>query len=420
MSAGNQKGNQRDTKNGLDALNGLKILDFTWVLAGPTATKFLADHGAEVIKIERRELGDRVRTTYPYAEDEPGTNRSGYFCNVNRGKYGVTLNLKDPRGIELIKKLVARSDVVFENFAAEVMAGLGLGYEQLKEIKPDIIMISMSGMGHTGPYQEFISYGPTLQALSGLTYLTGFPDRDPVGPGFSYSDFAGGWAGVLACLHALHYKNRTGKGQWVDVSQLEGLCVLMGPGFLDFSVNKRIPERMGNRHPFRKAAPHGAYRCEGEDKWCAITVFTEDEWQGFCRALKNPPWTREERFSTMTGRIENMEALDQLVEEWTNVRSAQEVMELLQREGVPAGVVQEAPDLVDKDPQLRHRGFWVELDHPELGIRKHEGVSFTFTKTPGRLKRPAPLLGEHNDYVFGEILGMTPEEIKKYTDEEVF
>ncbi|MBW2091902.1 MAG: CoA transferase [Deltaproteobacteria bacterium] len=406
--------------NRLDALNGLKILDFTWVLAGPSCTRFLADHGAEVIKIERRELGDRVRTTYPYAENEPGTNRSGYFCNVNRGKYGVTLNLKDTRGIALIKKLAARSDVVFENFAAEVMEGLGLGYEQLKEIKPDIIMISMSGMGHTGPYREFISYGPTLQALSGLIYLTGFPNRDPAGPGFSYSDFAGGWAGVLACLTALHYRNKTGKGQWVDVSQLEGLCVQMGPGMLDYAINGNVPERMGNRHPFRNAAPHGAYRCKGEDRWCAIAVFTEDEWQGFCRALGNPPWTKEERFSTAGSRMENMDALEALLEEWTETRSAEEVMEIMQREGVPAGMVQEAPDLIDKDPQLKHRGFWVELDHPELGRRKHEGISFILSKTPGRLKRAAPLLGEHNDYVFGEILGMTPEEIKHYTEEEVF
>jgi len=256
--------------------------------------------------------------------------------------------------------------------------------------------------------------------MSGLTCLTGFPDRPPAGPGFSYSDFAGGRAGVLACLEALHYRNKTGKGQWVDVSQLEALCVLMGPGMLDYSVNGKIPGRMGNRHPFRAAAPHGAYRCKGEDRWCALAVFTESEWQAFCRALGYPAWTREERFSTATGRVENMDDLEALVEEWTKTHTAEEVMEIMQREGVPAGVVQEAPDLIDKDPQLRHRGFWVELDHAELGRRKHEGLSFVLSKTPGRLKRAAPCLGEHNDYVFGEILGMTPEEIKQYTEDELF
>ncbi|MDY6843591.1 MAG: CoA transferase [Thermodesulfobacteriota bacterium] len=406
--------------NGKNALEGLRILDFTWVLAGPGAVRYLADHGAQVIKVERIGEGDIGRRVMPFREGVRGVNLSGYYNNINRGKLGITVNLADPRGIDVIKKLVRISDVVVENFTADVMTRLGLNYDVLKEIKSDIIMISMAGCGHSGAYRDYTCFGPTLQALSGITCLMGTPDRDPVGFGFSYSDFTGGWAGVLAILQALHYRKRTGQGQWVDVSQLETLCALMGPGMLDYSVNKRDATRMGNRLPWGNAAPHGAYRCKGDDRWCVISVFNDTQWRSFCRAIGNPEWTKEEKFSTVISRSENADELDRFVEKWTIQYTDKEVMETLQKAGIAAGRVQNSKDLVEDDPQIQHRDFFQEIEHPEIGRVGYEGVSFKLSDTPGYPHGPAPLLGRHNDIVFGEFLGMSKEEIEHYKAEGVF
>lgn len=401
------------------ACEKLRVLDFTWVLAGPSAVRYLADHGAQVIKVERRQIGDTGRHVLAFHNDERGINRSGYYTNVNRGKLSVTLNLADPRGVEMVKRLVRISDVVFENFTRGVMKRLGLDYEVLKEIKPDLIMVSMSAAGHSGPYEDYVAFGPTLQALSGITYLTGFPDRAPVGFGYSYSDFTGGWGGVIPVLAALHHRNKTGEGQWIDAGQLLPLIALMGPGLLDYSVNKRGATRLGNRLSWGYGAPHGAYPCQGDDRWCVISVFNDKEWKGFCEAIGNPAWTIDKKFSTAMSRVENMDELDRLVAEWTEERIDQEVMEVMQKHGVAAGVVQNSQDLIERDPQMRHRGFFVYLEHPEMGTVGYEGVSFKLSETPGKLRR-APLFGEHNDYVYGEILGMSKEEIEHYTTEEVF
>jgi len=248
------------------ALQNLRILDFTWVLAGPGAVRYLADHGAQVIKVERKEMGDISRWVLAFKDDEIDVNRSGYFNNINRGKLSITLNIADPRGVEVAKRLVQTSDLVFENFTRGVMKRHGLDYEVLKEINPGLIMVSMSPAGHSGPYQDYVSFGPTLQALSGITYLTGFPDRDPVGFGYSYSDFTGGWGGVIPVLAALHHRNKTGEGQWIDAGQLLPLVSLMGPGLLDYSVNQRGATRLGNRLPWGYGAPHGAYPCQGDHR----------------------------------------------------------------------------------------------------------------------------------------------------------
>lgn len=401
------------------ALENLTVLDFTWVLAGPGAVRYLADHGARVIKIERKGTGDIARHVLAFPDDERGMNRSGYFNNINRGKLSITLNITDPRGIEVVKKLARISDLVFENFTRGVMKRHGLDYEALKEVKPDIIMVSMSPAGHSGPYKDYVSFGPTLQALSGITYLTGFPDRDPVGFGYSYSDFTGGWGGVIPVLAALHHRNKTGEGQWIDAGQLLPLIALMGPGLLDYSVNKRGATRLGNRLPWSYGAPHGAYPCQGDDRWCVISVFDDKEWKGFCEAIGNPAWARDEKFATEVSRAENVDELDRLVEEWTRERTDYEVMEVMQQHGVAAGVVQNSQDLIERDPQMKHRGFYVYLDHPELGVLGYEGVTFKLSETPGKPRRP-PLYGEYNDYVYGEILGMSKEEIEHYTAEEVF
>ncbi|MBI4216668.1 MAG: CoA transferase [Chloroflexi bacterium] len=400
------------------ALAGLRVLDFTWVLAGPSSTRFLADHGAQIIKVEQRGTGDRVRQAV-LADAKPGVNRGGYFNCINRGKLSITLNMGDPRAQGLVRRLVPLCDIVVDNFRPGIMERWGLDYENLRRLRPDIIALSLSGMGRTGPYAGYGSFGPNLQALSGITYLTGFPWRDPVGFGYSYSDYTGGWAGALAMLQALHYRRRTGQGQFVDLSQLEALLPMLGVGLMDLTVNGRQATRAGNRLPGQPAAPHGAYRCRGDDQWCVIAVFTPAEWEAFCRALGNPPWAVDPKFASVTARVQHQDELDRLVEEWTGQRTPDQVMEHLQSHGVAAAAVREAPDLIDRDPQLREFGFWVEADHPELGRRLYEGMPFKLSETPGAVRRGSPLLGEHNDLVFGELLGLSPEEIAGLKKAEV-
>jgi len=400
------------------ALDGIRVIDFTRVLAGPGAVRMLADHGAEVIKLEVV-TGEVARFVIPLRDNIPGINRSGYYNNINRNKLGATINLADPRGKELVKRLVKMADVVVENFSAGVMDRLGLGYEALREVKPDIIMVSMPGFGKTGPYRTYASYGPILQAVGGITYLTAVADGEPAGFGYSYSDYSGGWPTQFTILAALHRRRRTGKGLFIDVSQMEALCVLYGAGMLDYSVNKRAAKPTGNRLPHRAAAPHGAYRCKGDDRWCVISVFSEQEWQAFSRAIGNPAWTREERFSSLLARSEHMDELDRLVEEWTVKRTPEQVMKTMQRAGVAAGVVQNSRDLFESDPQLKHYEFFKEMEHPVLGSVAYENVPFKLSETPGELRRPAPLLGQHNDYVFGGLLGMSKEEMASYTEEGV-
>jgi benzylsuccinate CoA-transferase BbsF subunit len=377
-------------------LKGIRILDFSWVLAGPYATRLLADFGAEVIKVQplMPEAGDKFSR--------------GYYNTWNRNKLGITLNLASPEGIALAKKLVAVSDAVVENFTPRVMANWGLDYENLKEIKPDIIMLSLSTMGSSGPWRDYAGFGPTVQAFSGVTYLTSFPGEPPPGLGTAYADHIAGLLACLALLSALEYRRRTGGGQYIDVSQVEAMASLLGDAILDYQIGGREVEVVGNSST--EAAPHGVYRCQGDDCWCAIAVFTDDEWQGFKRALDNPPWAGDKRFATLNGRLENKARLDRLVEEWTKKHTAEEAMALLQKQGVAAGVVQSAGDLA-QDPQLNERGFFIELDHPELGKTVSDATPIRLSDTPARYSRPAPLLGQDNENVYGELLGLSETEL---------
>jgi len=388
------------------ALGGVKVADFSWVIAGPLATKHLADCGAEVVKVETSSRPDILRLYTPYKDGIPGLNRSGFFAAFNSDKFSIDLNLGDPRGVDIAKRLVVWADVVVENFTPGVMERLGLAYDDMVKLKPDIIMVSAAMQGQTGPYRLHPGFGLMMQALAGFAHITGWPDREPNSP-MTYIDFIAPWYIVIAVLAALDHRNRTGRGQYIDLSQLETGVHFLAPALLDYAVNGRVQGRVGNRST--SAAPHGVYRCQGQERWCAIAVATDKEWQGFCKVVGQPTWAREPRFATLQGRMQNVDELDKLVETWTIDRSSEEVMLQMQEAGVSASVVANSEDL-HHDPQLKHRGhFWV-LDHPEIGPHSYDSPSFRLSKTPIQLRMPTPCLGEHTEYVCTKILGMSDEE----------
>lgn len=401
------------------ALEGVRIVDFTWAMAGPYATRILGDYGAEVIRVEPRGGNDLGRRLNPFPNGEMGVNRSGYFNNLSRNKRSVTVDLRQPVGVELIRRLVRVSDVVIENFSAGVLERRGLGYQMLRELRPDVIVVSMAGLGQTGPWKDYISYGPILQALSGITYWTGYPDRPPVGVGYSYSDHVGGLTAALAVMHALRHRLRTGQGQYVDVSQFEGTAALLGPTLLDAEVNGRRVERVVNREPQRAAAPHGVYPCAGDDRWLAIAVFNDADWRRFVEAIGAPEWTADPRFAGALGRWQHQDALDEAVASWTRTRVAEEAMARLQAAGVAAGVVQTGRDLAERDAHLKARGFWPEVDHPEIGRYPVEGPTARLSATPAQIRTAAPLLGQDNEGVYRELLGVGEDEFVQLLIEEV-
>ncbi len=397
-----------DTEQTGLALKGIRVLDFTWIHAGPSATRILSDQGAEVIKVESNNALSVIGG--PASATARGL---GQRHNWNAGKLSISLNMKTPQGIDIAKRLAAVSDVVAENFSGRVMPSWGLDYDSIKAINPSVIMLSMSGFGRTGPWKDRVSYGQTLQAWSGFTQLTGFPDTDPSGPASAYSDAVGGMAGAQAVLLALMHRARTGRGQWLDVSQFESLSSLLDTLVLDMSVNgsAAVSERTGNRTAYGGGAPHGAYRCRGEDRWVAITVFTDEEWRAGANVMGNPEWGDDPRFATADARERNADALDQLVESWTMRHSAEDVMDMLQAAGVAAGVVQTGEDL-SRDPQLKERGFFHRVPDHQGELRTIESAPYKLSRTPGRVTRGAPAFAADMTYVLRELLGMTDEEVE--------
>jgi benzylsuccinate CoA-transferase BbsF subunit len=396
-------------------LDGIRVVDFSWHVAAPLATKTLAAYGAQVIKIEGKNRHDPERYIGPYKDNIPGINRSGTFNQYNTGKLSVNLNLAHPKGVEIAKRFVASADIVIENFSGGVMRRMGLGYEELKKVKPDIIMLSSCMMGQTGRYSTLPGTGTQLTALVGFSQILGWPDRLPTLFG-AYTDYIVQRFGTFIILAALDYRNRTGKGQYIDQSQLEVGIQFMTPLLLDQAVNRRFANRVGNRFAF--AAPHNVYHCRGENRWCVIAVFTDGEWASFCEVVGNPVLTNDSKFGTLLLRKENEEELDRLVEEWTINYSPEEVMSRMQAVGVPAGIVQTGQDLLEHDPQLKFRHFFWELDHPEIGKYRARGPSFLLSKSPYELRR-APLLGEYTEYGLKEILGMSDEEVAELAIEGV-
>ncbi|MFC2003822.1 CaiB/BaiF CoA transferase family protein [Chloroflexota bacterium] len=399
------------------ALEGVKVADFGWIQVLPTLIKYLADHGAQVVRIESSQRVDALRTAGPFKDDVPGPDRAAHFATFNNNKYGVTLNLKHPKGLEMAKGIVAWADVVAEGFTPGTMDRLGLGYEQLRVIKPDIIMLSTCSLGQTGPYASQPGFGIQLTAFAGFSHLTGWPDREPSIPYGAYTDTIAPPLAAAALIAALDYRRRTGKGQHIDLSQYEAGIQYIAPVILDFSVNGRITNRMGNQCSY--AAPHGAYPCRGQDRWCAIAVFSDEEWQSLCQAMGNPAWTKDPRFATLQRRKENEAELDGLIGEWTRGFTAEQLMATLQSRGVAAGVVQTCEDLYN-DPQLRYRQHYQELEHPVIGKHYYESPCFKLSRTQAELRMPGPCLGQHNEYVCTQILGMSDQEFTELLADGVF
>ncbi len=420
-------------------LAGTRVADFSWFGAGPYVTRLMAAYGSEIIRVESNTKLDGMRWQAPRKPDAtPSYNISGMFNNFNPGKLGISLNMSHPEALGIAKKLISISDVVLDNFYPGTMEKWGLGYEELVKIKPDIIVATMPVMGITGPYTLWRGFGTSIRTMAGIDYITGNPERPPIGTGMAaLPDFScNPYHTATAILSALHHRNKTGRGQFIEVAQFESTVCWTETAILDYTVNGHIQEGMRNRLPH--AVPHGVYRCRAEDRevdycampesvpehrkkderWCAIAVFTGDEWKAFCKAIGSPPWTKEEKFATFLNRKKNEDELDRLVEKWTIDKSPEEVMTTLQKAGVAAGVVQDGEDLLTRDPQLKERGFHVYLDHPEAGMIAHDGLTFSLSATPGEIRR-APLLGEHNEYVYREILGIPAEEIDRLTVEGV-
>jgi benzylsuccinate CoA-transferase BbsF subunit len=399
-----------------DLFEGIRIIDFSWAWAAPLATRIFSDYGAEVIRIESNTRLDHFRLYGLCKDNILGVNRVGSFNQDNTSKLSVVLNFTHPRGVEVVKRLIALADIVVENFSGgDVMKKMGLGYEELKKIKPDIILLSSSVHGHTGPYAGHPSFGNQLTSLSGFNYITGWPDREPETLG-SYTDFIAPQFNCVALITALDYRRRTGKGQYIDMSQFESAMQFMSPLLLDYTVNHRIANRMGNR--IEASAPHGVYRCLGEDRWCVLAVFNDEEWKNFCGVIGQPTWTTDERFATLDVRKQNEDELDKLVESWTINHQADEVMSLMQAAGVRAGILQNAEDLWENDQQLKHAGFITSLPHAELGKYRASRIPILLSRVEGHL-RPAPLLGEHNEYVLKNLLGMSDDELANLVIEGV-
>ena len=399
------------------ALAHLRICDFTGQLAGAGATRFLAAFGAQVIRIEdpvRQGRWDILRGTGPFVDERRGLELGGAFNNHNVEKLGITLNLRTERGKLLLEQLVRKSDVVSENFAAGVMERLGFPYAKLAELKSDIIYVSNCGFGHTGPYAEFKTWGPLVQALSGLTMSSGLPDQPPAGWGYSYMDHTGGYYMAIAILLALHYRNRTGRGQWVDMSCTEAGATLNGPALLDATVNGRPLRRSGmphsNRNQCPAMAPHGIYPARGEDRWLAIACRDQADWRAL-REVVADAWVEERRFATLEDRLRHEDDLDRLLSDWTRKRDPFDSASALRAAGVPASAVQKPEERIDKDPSTEAWGLWPTVTHSAMGEVRVDGLPVHLSQTDWEIRRGAACLGEHNDRVFGEVLGLSEREI---------
>lgn len=389
-------------------LTDVHILDFMWVMAGPGATRILADYGAVVVRIESTRHLDTLRTVTPFHNGQPGPENSGFFHNLNAGKLGITLDFSTAAGRAVALDLVRWADVVSESFSPQAMRSWGFDYESLRQVKPDIIMLSSSLMGQSGPLARFAGFGNLAAAISGFYSITGWPGRAPAGPFGAYTDTVAPRFTAAAILAALEYRRRTGQGQYIDQSQAEAALHFLAPALLDYTVNRRVQTQVGNRD--LHMAPHGVYPAAGEDRWVAIAVGTPAQWEALCEVMQRPELIDDPRFATASLRRAHPDDLDTIIAAWTQERDAYEIETRLQAHRVPASTLQTMYDLY-RDPQLAHRGHFVDLAHPIHGTTTVEGSRFKLSRTPSRIERSAPTLGRDNRYVLETILGYSPERI---------
>ncbi len=410
-------------------LDGLKVADFSWFGAGPICAENMASFGATVVRVESESHVDGLRTVAPFAQGKTGYNVSGYFNNYNAGKLGLVLNLNLEKGRDLAYRLVRWADVFLTNFTPRVIERWCLTYDELAEVNPQIIAVYQPMQGFEGPHRDFLGFGAVLGPITGYNHLCGFPNRSPAGLGTNYPDYVINPGHTLvAILTALRHRRKTGRGQHIELAQLESSVAPLAPAIMDYTVNGRVQTRAGNRSHY--ASPHGTFRCVSEEtqtvfgpveeeRWVNIAVETDEQWQALRRAIGDPEWARDPKFDTLLGRKTNEDELEAGVSAWTRDHKAEEAMETLQAAGVPAGVVQDAKDMLERDPHIKERGYYAYLDHPEAGHTAYDGPPFRLTKTPGVLRSPAPLLGEHTAQVCKEILGLDDEEIADLLAEQV-
>lgn len=399
-------------------LHGIKVVDFSWIAAGPLTAQWLANLGATVVRVESAFRFDLLRMSGPFGGGRYGINRSIYFNSCNANKLGITLNLEKPQGRAVARRLIDWADVLVENFTPKAMRKWELDYEHLRVQKPELIMASLATQGQTGPFSLSRSTGPMLQALCGLNHLTGWPDRGPAGAMVPYPDFVAPHFAAFAILCALDHRQRTGAGQYIDLSQFEAFVHTLDASVLDFSANGRVQGRTGNQwvsagQPL--AAPHGAYPCRPRpggpvpDRFFVVAVFNDEDWQRFGTAIDWPDWAQDPRFATHALRCRHVALLDEALSAWSRDQSGEELVQRLQQHGVAAGMVADQQDLWE-DPQLRHRGHFVPVEHTAMGEIPIEHPAVRFSGTPLTLRHPAPCIGEHNEAVLMGLLGYSEAE----------
>lgn len=395
------------------ALADLRVVEFTAGMAGPWIGRFMAYCGADVIKVESVKRPGVVRLYIPPRNRELGVQPalSPWFTDWDAGKRFVSLDLANPDAVELAKKLVATADVVIENNSTGVMEKLGLGYDVMRALKPDLIHLSSTGYGETGPCAKYVTWGPNIEAISGLSQLSGYPERDCTNTQYAYPDALSALHGLVAVMAALDHRDRTGEGQHIGLSQLETTIASLGGAMMEPLNSGGVGERRGNRSTYM--APHGCFRCAGEDRWCAISVKNEEQWRALCGVLERDEWLCDPRFASLELRLENTEALDAEINAWTSARAAHDVMHELQAAGVAAGVAQNVEDMLERDPHLEARGFYETIAHLVKGSVVATGIPVGLTLVPGRTTRAGAAMGEDNDYVFGELLELAAEELQR-------
>lgn len=401
----------------LNFLRGIRIADFTWAGAGPFCTKVFSDFGAEVIKVESSSRVDPVRSGGPYKDGVPGINRSGYFASRNSGKKSISLDLKSEEGKKLALRLIQESDVVTNNFGPGVMQRLGLGYDDVKKIKPDIIHLSMPMYGQEGPLASLLGVGMTISAVSGLLWLTAYGPNDPVGPGTHFPDHAANpYHAAFAILGALRYRRQTGRGMRIDLAQVESTINFVGPAVVEYGTTGQEPVQTGNRSV--ADAPHNLFKCSGDDAWCAIAVQDNDQWQALATVMQNTELLQDQTLHNSENRLKRIDDIEARVASWVATQTAADVVQILQQAGVPSSIVARSKDLLTDNPHLAERGYWQQIDHPEVGETTFTSPPYLIDGKRLELKRP-PLIGEHTEMVLRDILGCDTQEIARLKAEGI-